>query len=262
MKLLLLADLHFHKDWYQWIAAQSADLTAIAGDLLDAFSPVGLQPQMVFIKKWVDEFRGPLALSSGNHDDNIEGGAISGQDFPVTNREATMALLSHKYWMDALERADVVTDRRSQVLQTPAGAIVVTTIPYDFTAEAWTDALWEQGSKLRRLHRARWLVLHHEPPEGTSVGGDMGDPSLNEKIDKYQPHYVLSGHLHDQPYRQTFANKIGSTWCFNPGMPEPSVAAKAKFPNHILLDVHAGTATWNATPNQGRTRISEKQKLK
>jgi predicted phosphodiesterase len=261
MKLLLLADLHFHQAWYRWIAAQSADLTAIAGDLLDGFSPGGLLPQMVSIKKWVDEFRGPLALSSGNHDGNIAGGAIMGEDFPVTNREAAMALLLREYWMDALERADVVTDRRSQVLETAAGAIVVTTIPFDFTAVTRTDDLWKQGAVLRRQHRARWLVLHHEPPADTLVGGLMGSTSLFYKIQQYQPDFVLSGHIHYQPYRETFADRIGRTWCFNPGMPAPSSAVNAKIPNHILLDVHRGTATWNATPNKGRTCSSQNLKL-
>jgi len=262
MRLLLLADLHVHEAWYRWIAAQSADLTAIAGDLLDGFSPGGLLPQMVFIKEWVDDFRGPLALSSGNHDGNIEGGAISGEDFSGINPEVAIALLAHQHWMDALERPGVVTDKRSQLLETVAGNLVVTAIPFDFTAEARGDDLWKQGAVLRRQHRARWLVLHHEPPADTLVGGRMGDASLYHKIREYQPDFVLSGHLHDQPYRETFADRIGRTWCFNPGMPIPSKASKAKVPNHILLDLNQGTATWQVTTNVGRSLISQTLQLK
>ena len=55
--------------------------------------------------------------------------------------------------------------------------------------------------------------------------------------------------MHSQPYHGSFADKLGSTWCFNPGYPEPAFAREAQTPNHILLDLKKSTATWNATSN-------------
>ena len=93
MRLLLLSDLHCRADWYAWIARQKADLTTIAGDLLDGFHEEGLLPQMVALKKWADAFPGQLAISSRNHDGNIEGGALPGNVFPTIDREATLGIL-------------------------------------------------------------------------------------------------------------------------------------------------------------------------
>jgi len=79
-------------------------------------------------------------------------------------------------------------------------------------------------------------------------------PPLPE-IREYQPDFVVSGHIHGQPYSVDFANQLGQTWCFNPGVPTLSRAIKAKTPNHIVLDLSARTATWHATPNVGREPI-------
>ena len=70
MRILLLADIHSQGQWYRWIASQNADLTVIAGDLLDGFSNEGLLTQKLSFSNWVARFPSPLALSSGNHDGN------------------------------------------------------------------------------------------------------------------------------------------------------------------------------------------------
>jgi len=96
MRILLLADLHSHVDWLHWVAtcgAKSADLTAIAGDLLDGFRPAGLLPQMMALRKWTETFPGQLVVSSGNHDANIEGGAVSGELWEICDRGAAREIL-------------------------------------------------------------------------------------------------------------------------------------------------------------------------
>jgi predicted MPP superfamily phosphohydrolase len=250
MCILLLADLHFRTDWYRWISNQHADLTAIAGDLLDGFHPGGLLPQMIAFKQWADRFPGFLALSSGNHDGNLEDWAVAGEFMETNNRAEAHAILSSPQWMDALERPRVVTDRRSQILESPSGKLVVTTIPF-FPGQGGPrvcSALWDEGHRQRTTSGAPWIVLHHEPPADTMVGGHSGDPSLFYKIREYQPDFVLSGHIHGQPYTGAFADRIGPTWCFNPGVPPAGQMRGAKIPNHIVLDTGRRSATWHATP--------------
>ncbi len=255
MNLLLLSDLHNRADWFSWIGTQNADLTLISGDLLDGFHPRGLVPQMVDLKHWVDRFHRPLALCSGNHDGNLEAAAFAGEVWQMTDLTAIQSLLISEFWMDSLERPGVVTDRRSQIIETPGGKIVLTTIPF-FRGPRFCDALWEEGLRLRVTSGALWLVLHHEPPANTKVGGRMGDPSLLYKIREYQPDFVLSGHFHGQPYAGNFADQIGRTWCFNPGVPVLGRAIQSKIPNHIWIDTDRKTATWNAAPNVGRIPIT------
>ena len=263
MRILLLSDLHFRADWYRWVSTQTADLTAIGGDLLDGFHSDGLLPQMVALKKWADGFPGLLALSSGNHDGNLEDWAVAGEFMQMDNREEALAILSSPHWMDVLERPRVVTDRRSQILETSDGKIVLSTVPFfpGHGGPRVCTALWDEGRRLRAASGAPWLVLHHEPPADTLVGGHSGDPSLFYKIREFQPDFVLSGHIHGQPYAGSFADKLGKTWCFNPGVPVMFRALKAKVPNHIILDLSVGTATWHAKPNVGKQPITMSQSL-
>jgi hypothetical protein len=67
-------------------------------------------------------------------------------------------------------------------------------------------------------------------------------------IEIFQPTLLLSGHHHLQPYRGNFAERMGATWCFNPGVPSDIDAAKAEKPNHISLDLKEGAASWYFTP--------------
>jgi len=97
MRLILLSDLHFRADWYQWVSAQNADLTAIAGDLLDGFHPDGLLPQMVWLSDWCTKFPGKLAISSGNHDGNEPGGSFDPEglaDLPEDKRAGIVKMVS------------------------------------------------------------------------------------------------------------------------------------------------------------------------
>ena len=266
MRILLLADLHYRDAWYRWLSQQKADLMVIAGDILDGFRPGGLLPQMLSFREWCAQFPGNLALSSGNHDANEAGGAVDPEglaEIPDEMRQAVLEMLLAKHWMDSLERTGIVTDGRTSVVQTSSGPLVVTTIPYNYwlRGNTFADDLWRNGAMLRKSHRTHWLVLHHEPPAGTSVGGPSGDPELFYKIREYRPNFVVSGHLHSQPYTGSFADQIDGTWCFNPGVPVMSRAICSKVPNHIVLDLANRTATWHATANVGRTPITKQIKL-
>jgi Icc-related predicted phosphoesterase len=254
MRLLITADIHNRADWLHWVGGEKADLTLIAGDLLDGFDQRGLLPQMISLRSWVAKFERPLALSSGNHDGNIEAAAMPEEmELAIdleTDREAALDLLLREYWMDALEKPGVVTDRRSQILQVGGENVVVTTLPFFPGSQGprLANNLWETGYKLRQESQARWIVLNHEPPAHTKVGGPDGDISLFYKIQEFQPDYVVSGHLHSQPYFGSFSDQIGRTRCLNPGGPIHGSAHLAKIPNHIILDTKTQEARWHAMP--------------
>ena len=70
---------------------------------------------------------------------------------------------------------------------------------------------------------------------------------------EYQPDYVGSGHMHAQPCFGDFADRIGRTWCFNPGAPEAGGMHLANVRNHIILDTMAGTAIKASRPSLHQT---------
>ena len=252
MKILHLSDLHLNKAWLDWATDKAAnhDLVCVSGDLLDMFSRKGHFWGAISVKKWADSFPGNLALCSGNHDgsspERIPDTGLLPMLTDEDRREAEKLLLLER-WMDALERPGVVTDNRTQLVETSSGAAVVTTLPYNFWGEAPGRDLLKEGARLRKESKAPWIVLHHEPPGGDLVGGFFGNRGLSERIASYSPDFVLSGHIHLQPYRGDFAECVGHTWCFNPGTPDDLVAATAAEPNHIVIDLAEGTATWGFT---------------
>jgi len=265
MKILLLSDIHGRADWFHFAESFPADLTAIAGDLLDGFSEEGLLPQSVELARWAKRFPAPLALCSGNHDANTPNRAIDPDSLGPLDakaREEALALLTTEYWMDVLESPRIVTDRRTRLLQTAAGSIVISSFPFDegeADHQQTMSALWREGQKLRRETSAPWLVLHHEPPAQSSSNHNdsLSAADFAERLREYQPDFALSGHLHLVPYKSSFATKLGKTWCFNPGHPPPAAANRASKPNHILLDLVSDQATWTATSSKGSVFLTQ-----
>ena len=224
-------------------------------------------PQILFLVDWCKQFEGQLAVSSGNHDGNDNDPYFDLSKInrlPKDQRETIRRLISEPHWMDHLERVKVVTDRRTKVVETPNGKMVVTTIPFSFLADGedpGADMLWREGAILREKLRIPWIVVHHDPPADTAVGGFYGDTRVFYRIWEYIPDFVVSGHHHSQPYIGSFADKLGVTWCFNPGYPDPAFAREAKIPNYILLDLKKATATWYATSNVTGEPIQQKISL-
>jgi len=254
---MLLSDLHHRIDWFEWIADQAADfdIVAIGGDLLNGFD--GLLPQMEFVRNWADQMMvgcACLALASGNHDGNHIGSSvrqlISETSLDALSRRRLEAFAKTDRWMDVLARPGrIVVDGVTDILTTENGEqLIVTCIPWDVSGE---KELWEVGAQVRDQTNAPWLVLHHEAPGGTLVGGTMGNFPLFYHILEFHPAFVLSGHFHDQPYRKdgSFADHLEGTWCFNPGHPLREGSAA---PNHIILDTKAGTAEWHGYDTANR----------
>jgi hypothetical protein len=226
-------------------------MVAISGDLLDGRSEEGLMTQMLWLREWTGKLSVPLAISSGNHDANepnlsLEPSALA--NLPPDGGEVARQALMADRWMDILDTSTVHTDNRSKVVPTSHGKLVVSTIPHDDIEEAGHEELWSLGYHLRAEHRCPWIVLHHDPPLGAAVGGAEGRSTLHKQILEHQPDYVLSGHLHHQPYSGGFAEIIGNTWCFNPGAPKTPLprSPAPTVPNHVVLDIGEGLAQWHA----------------
>ena len=266
MKLLIVADFHFRKDWFVWLSKRKVDLVLMAGDMLNGFDESGILHQMIEFEKWCKTFPLPLAICSGNHDANSPDGAWGQADemaeLDYEQREMAGKMMTASRWMDVVERDGVVTDSRSNVMITKSGQVVVTSIPFDFGYDRTNpDQLWRTGAELRKRLRLPWIVLHHDPPADTAVGGRNGDPHLFYQIQSYRPDFVVSGHAHAQPYHGDFIDRLDDTWCLNPGRPRDSQCEGDIIPNHIVLDLKARTALWYATPATGKTPIQKTRSL-
>ena len=256
MRILLTADLHLRMDWFAWLAGQKSDLSVVAGDLLDGDCNLMYKPaQIPIICDWCNDFPGNLAICSGNHDmnDDWDDSIFETRSFRALHEDTRKGIYraAHtKHWMDSLSRPGVITDRRTQLLETAAGKLIVTTIPYSFmpSQDPISGDLWAEGYQLRKRTLAPWLVLHHDPPQQTQVGGVYeGDSGLFYRIQEWKPDYVASGHHHSQPYHGSFIDRLGPSWLFNPGYPDQRISGSYSVPNHIILDLSTRTATWNAS---------------
>lgn len=229
MKILLVSDLHYSLPQLDWIldAAADHDLVAIAGDLLDVASSVPIDAQVVVVVRWLEELRerAPVVLGSGNHD-------LTGRD--AHGEKAAM-------WMPQAAEVGVVVDGGSY--ETPTALVTVCPWWDGAIARAALDAQLATDSARRPEH---WLWVYHWPPDrsptcwtGTT---HYGDADLLGWIGQHAPDVVLTGHVHDPPFKPAgaWADRIGTTWVFNAGRQLGPV------PAHVELDLGSGRATWRS----------------
>lgn len=221
MRILLLADLHCIRAWYEWLTVQAPkyDLVSIAGDLTDAFANDEAEQIRYLLDQWLPSYRRtgiPLATCSGNHDD---------PEIP---------------WTTVVHPDGVVIgDGETRPLTLRSGeAIVVTTCPNNrWGGDALLIELWERGARLRDSGKAPWLILHHEPPWDFSTPESLSSFWLKVRLAQYHPDFVACGHFHEAG-NFPFAARIEKVWCFNAGQ-----RLDAPRPHHIVLDLVARTAT-------------------
>lgn len=181
MRILHVADLHFRKPWFAWVAEQAPkyDAVVIAGDLLDLFAKhetsLGLQAE--WVASWIRACPGKLLIVSGNHD--------------YEYREAG--------WLKRDLRPGVFVDGQTTQLG-------------DFQIGLLG---WAPGPTLRKAD----ILVAHAPPSGLSIsfdtkGRDGGWSSTREAVERLQPKLVLSGHVHDA---DAWWGKLGPSLCLNAG---------------------------------------------
>lgn len=254
MKLLLTSDFHFHRPWYDWLLDHGPqyDLVAIAGDLMEMHYPGGVVPQLIYLHSWVRAMlkRGAvLAVCSGNHD--LPSTAPMIVPHLGIDKESVSLLeefAKHENWLQALRRKHQITvDQDHRIIRTNSGeSLMVSCAPYR-----------ADGQFLFREHfPPPWLLLHHEPPGGTTLAGpNTGNQALAEFVRKTPPKYVLSGHAHfNEMGSNAFHERISKAHCFNCRQ-YPTAGIRPPAPNVIILDTSAGTATWrfyaqDGTPQQ------------
>lgn len=240
MRLLLVSDLHYSLPQLDWLVqvAPSFDLVVLAGDQLDIGSAVPLDVQSVVILRYLSllQAAGRVAVCSGNHD--LTGPDVQGEQSALWLAEA---------------RADgVPSDGDSFVV----GDTLVTVCPW------WDGPLGRQALDARLAadavrRPARWIWVYHWPPLGSPTcwtgRRDYGDADLAAWIGRHQPDIVLTGHVHESPFKPAgaWADRIGNTWVFNAGRQMGPV------PAHIAIDLQAGSAAWRSLMGAEALQLAE-----
>jgi Icc-related predicted phosphoesterase len=235
---LLVSDLHYTLPQFDWVvrAAARFDLVVLAGDHLDISSTVALDAQSVVVLQYLRllQAAAPVAVCSGNHD-------LTGPD-PHGEQCAL--------WLDEVRRSGIPTDGATLLLGDTG-----------ITICAWWDgphgraALDAQLAAVAARRPARWLWAYHWPPLGSPTcwtgKRHYGDTDLAALIATYRPDLVLTGHVHEPPFKATgaWADRIGDTWVFNPGRQTGPV------PTRIEIDLASGVARWFSLMGEEHCRL-------
>ena len=240
MRILLVSDLHYTLPQLDWVvrAAPRFDLVVLAGDQLDISSTVSLDVQSLVILKYLSLLKaaGRVAISSGNHD-------LTGPD-----RHGEQAAM----WLAEARAAGVPTDGDSLWI----GDTLVTICPW-WDGPRGREALEAQLAADARRRIGRWVWIYHWPPLGSPTcwtgRRDYGDADLARWIGQHRPDIVLSGHVHESPFKPTgsWADRIGPTWVFNAGHQIGPV------PTHIEVDLAAGSASWRSMIGVEELRLTD-----
>jgi Icc-related predicted phosphoesterase len=233
VRVLLVSDLHYRLRQLDWLLERAAavDAVMIAGDLLDIRSQVALDVQAVAVRAALRELAGETTVfvASGNHD--------------LDGRDEAGEKVAH--WMAQFGVIGVHGDYSS----VPLGDDLVTVCPWwdGPRAQATLDAcLAEAANRPRR----RWIWVHHAPPAGSPLAWDgrraWGDDQLSVWIERFTPDVVLAGHVHQAPFVPGggWADRIGTTWVFNPGQ------QAGPAPACVEIDLSAGTAVWTSATDR------------
>jgi len=242
MRTLLVSDLHYALPQFDWVVRQAPayDLVVIAGDLLDISSSVSLEAQTVVMLRYLSLLNaaGRVIVSSGNHD--LTGPDANGEQCALWLAEA---------------RADgIPTDGDTMEL----GDTLVTVCPWwdGPLGRAELDVRFDADAARRGR---RWMWAYHWPPLGSPTcwtgRRHYGDADLVGWIERHRPDVVLTGHVHQPPFKPdgAWADRIGDTWVFNPGHQIGPV------PAHIELDFDAGTACWRSLMGEEQLCLSDLQ---
>ncbi|MEM6822297.1 MAG: metallophosphoesterase [Verrucomicrobiota bacterium] len=227
MKILVVSDLHYRLKQFDWLVqnAESYDLIVIAGDLMELGSYVDPDIQASVVEQYFRKIcaQTPLVACSGNHDLVDEGDGTRTtewlQDMLIPNLTVDQSchegerirVLAFPWWQNLAQRDEVARWLEHQY------------IPNDYRVTLWA---------------------HHAPPQGskTSWNGKkhLGDPTIVEWINKYQPEFVLSGHIHNAPYHAdgSWIDRIGETVVINGGRKTGEVPAT------ITIELESQTLVW------------------
>lgn len=240
MKCLLISDLHYTLKQFDWVSnvARDFDVVVIAGDHLDISSTVEARTQIVVIMGYLKRLHlmSRLIVSSGNHD--------------LDYRNAAGEKVAK--WMSKVRLLGVATDGECLAVD---GTL--------FTICPWWDGPQSRETVAAQLARDRekpkdyWIWVYHAPPDEspTSWSGKQhyGDADLVRWIQQHQPNIVLTGHVHQSPFRQggSWVDQLGSTWVFNAGR------QIGPCPTHIVFDTDKQMALWFSQAGEEMVHLDE-----
>jgi Icc-related predicted phosphoesterase len=238
VKFLLVSDLHYVLKQYDWTAAAAPgfDVVVIAGDHLDIAGQLDGGVQIVVILKYLKRVaaRAQVIVSSGNHD--------------LDRRDETGEKVAS--WMSRVRQMGIPTDGDSVAF----GDTLVTICPW-WDGPNVKAAVQAQIARDAAKPKARWVWVHHAPPEGSPTSWDgkrfYGDVELTRWIKAYRPDIVFAGHIHQAPFREggSWVDRIGPTWVFNCGR------QIGPTPTHIIVDTEAGEAAWFSLAGAEQVRL-------
>jgi Icc-related predicted phosphoesterase len=240
VRILLVSDLHYSLPQLDWVvgAAASYDLVVLAGDHLNIASAVALDAQSVVVLEYLALLHaaGHVAVSSGNHD-------LTGPD-----AEGEQSAL----WLADARAAGIPTDGDSLVVDD----MLVTICPW-WDGPVGRGAVADQlaADALRRPRR--WVWVYHWPPLGSPTcwtgQRDYGDADLVTWIGEHGPDVVLTGHVHQSPFKPdgSWVDRIGETWVFNAGHQIGPV------PAFIEIDVTEDRARWVSLMGTEELRLTD-----
>lgn len=240
MRCLLVSDLHYTLKQFDWVVQQAKgfDVVVIAGDHVDLSSSVAVPAQVAVILSYLKRLTATTRViaSSGNHD--LDARNADGEKFAK--------------WMSKVRDLGVPTDDGDVEVD----GTLFTVCPW-WDGPCSRDRVGDQLARDASRPKARWIWVYHAPPEAspTSWAGQkhFGDAELVAWIRQYQPDVVLSGHIHQSPFRQngSWVDRIGTTWIFNPGRQiGPS-------PTHVVIDTEERMALWFSLAGPEMVRLDE-----
>jgi Icc-related predicted phosphoesterase len=240
MKCLLVSDLHYALKQFDWVlsVAKDFDVVVIAGDHLDISSTVEARVQITVILTYLKRLhaRTRLIVSSGNHD--LDARNADGEKFAK--------------WISKVRN-----------LGTPTDGDCLTVGSTLFTICPWWDGLQTREQVAVQLARDaekpkdQWIWVYHAPPDEspTSWGGQkhFGDVDLVRWIEQYKPDIVLTGHIHQSPFRQggSWVDQLGSSWVFNSGR------QIGPCPTYIAFNTDEQMALWFSLAGAEVVRLNE-----
>jgi Icc-related predicted phosphoesterase len=228
LKVLLVSDLHYALKQFDWVVANASafDLVVLAGDHVDIAGQLSGGVQVTVILKYLRRLA-PLTrvvVSSGNHDLDTRDGA----------GEKVAA------WMQRVRQLGIAADGDT----IEANGALITICPW------WDGPVARQAvdAKLQRDAAKRagksWIWVYHAPPADSPTSwtgrAHFGDADLSTWIETHAPDIVLTGHIHEAPFKSggSWADRIGASWVFNSGR------QIGPTPTHIAIDTEAREAAW------------------
>ncbi len=227
MKMLFVADLHYALKQFDWLVASAPafDTVVIGGDLLDLWSELHLDTQILVVEKYLTRISGltRLLVSSGNHDGDAR----------------TAAQESICRWLKEAKAGELYVDGDSLEID----GTLVTICPW-WDGDETRAEVGKQLEQDAARDKEKWVWIYHAPPADSPVcwtgKESAGDAYLTEWITRFKPDLVLSGHIHNAPFysKGSWIDRLGKTWVFNPGRqigPRPSF---------LVVDFDEMTARW------------------